>query len=103
MLSPHPGRVKAELDVEHLGFADLGTPAFEQLHRRIHELLFADKVETALATEIAPWLTSRCAPLPPPRRPERVIALDAIGAVGDAARPLSPFERLLPTSPRCAG
>jgi NitT/TauT family transport system ATP-binding protein len=52
VLSPHPGRVKAELNADHLGFSDIGTPAFETLHRRIHELLFADKVETALATEI---------------------------------------------------
>ena len=33
--------------------------------------------------------------LEPPRRPERVIELDAMHAVGDAARPLSPAERLL--------
>jgi NitT/TauT family transport system ATP-binding protein len=52
VMSPHPGRVKAELNAGHLGFADLGTPAFEALHRRIHGLLFADKIETALATEI---------------------------------------------------
>jgi NitT/TauT family transport system ATP-binding protein len=52
VLSPHPGRVKAELNADHLGFGDIGTPAFETLHRRIHDLLFADKVETALATEI---------------------------------------------------
>jgi NitT/TauT family transport system ATP-binding protein len=52
VLSPHPGRVKAELNADHLGFDDIGTPAFEKLHRRIHDLLFADKVETALATEI---------------------------------------------------
>jgi len=52
VLSPHPGRVKAELNADHLGFEDIGTPAFEKLHRHIHELLFADKVETALATEI---------------------------------------------------
>jgi NitT/TauT family transport system ATP-binding protein len=51
VLSPHPGRVKAELNADHLGFADLGTPAFETLHRRIHELLFADRIETALAAE----------------------------------------------------
>jgi len=51
VLSPHPGRVKAELNADHLGFADIGTPAFETLHRRIHELLFADRIETALATE----------------------------------------------------
>jgi NitT/TauT family transport system permease protein len=30
----------------------------------------------------------------PPARPERVVTLDAIGAVGDAARPLGPIERL---------
>jgi NitT/TauT family transport system ATP-binding protein len=52
VLSPHPGRVKAELNADHLDFGDIGTPAFEQLHRRIHDLLFADKVETALATEV---------------------------------------------------
>jgi NitT/TauT family transport system ATP-binding protein len=51
VLSPHPGRVKAELNAGHLGFADIGTPAFDTLHRRIHELLFADRIETALATE----------------------------------------------------
>ena len=33
--------------------------------------------------------------LEPPRRPERVIELDAMHAVGDAARPLSIPERLL--------
>jgi len=31
----------------------------------------------------------------PPRRPERTVELQAIGALGDAARPLSPVERLL--------
>ena len=31
---------------------------------------------------------------PPPVRPERVITLDAMGTVGDAARPLGPIERL---------
>src|SRR5437660_5606957 len=29
VLSPHPGRVKAELNADHLGFDDMGTPAFE--------------------------------------------------------------------------
>jgi NitT/TauT family transport system ATP-binding protein len=51
VLSPHPGRVKAELNAEHLSFSDIGTPAFEKLHRRIHDLLFADRIETAFATE----------------------------------------------------
>ena len=27
VLSPHPGRVKAELNADHLGFGDIGTPA----------------------------------------------------------------------------
>ena len=52
VMSPHPGRVKAELNAGHLGFSDLGTPAFEALHRRIHGLLFSDKIETALAPEV---------------------------------------------------
>jgi NitT/TauT family transport system ATP-binding protein len=53
VLSPHPGRVKAELNAHHLGFSELGTPAFEQLHRRIHNLLFADKIEAEFAPEAA--------------------------------------------------
>jgi NitT/TauT family transport system ATP-binding protein len=52
VLSPHPGRVKAELNAGHLGFTDLGTPAFDLLHRRIHGLLFSDRIETALAPEV---------------------------------------------------
>jgi NitT/TauT family transport system ATP-binding protein len=51
VLSPHPGRVKAELNADHLGFSDIGTPAFEKLHKRIHDLLFADKIESALETQ----------------------------------------------------
>src|SRR5712692_3555060 len=50
VLSPHPGRVKAELNAHHLGFASIGTPEFEALHRRIHDLLFIDEVETELET-----------------------------------------------------
>lgn len=46
VLSPHPGRVKAELNAGHLGPADIGTPAFSALEKRIHNLLFIDKVES---------------------------------------------------------
>ena len=53
VLSPHPGRVKAELNAHHLGFASIGTPEFEALHRRIHDLLFTDRIETDLAPEAA--------------------------------------------------
>jgi NitT/TauT family transport system ATP-binding protein len=54
VMSPHPGQVKAEIDVEDLSFADMGTPRFESVHRRVHDLLFADRVEeSALTKEIA--------------------------------------------------
>ncbi len=53
LMSPHPGQVKAEIDVEALGFADMGTPAFEAVHRRVHGMLFADRVETVLAAEVS--------------------------------------------------
>jgi NitT/TauT family transport system ATP-binding protein len=53
LMSPHPGQVKAEMDVEHLTFREMGTPEFETVHKRVHGLLFADKVETALAPEVS--------------------------------------------------
>ena len=40
-------------------------------------------------------IAQRLARPEPPRRPERTIELQAMGAVGDAARPLSMAERLL--------
>jgi NitT/TauT family transport system permease protein len=40
-------------------------------------------------------IAQRSVRMEPPRRPERVIELDAMGAVGDAARPLSFAERML--------
>ena len=40
-------------------------------------------------------IAQRSIRMEPPRRPERVIELDAMGAVGDAARPLSFAERML--------
>lgn len=49
VMSPHPGQVKAELDVEDLDFADMGTTAFEAVHKRVHALLFADRIETETA------------------------------------------------------
>jgi NitT/TauT family transport system ATP-binding protein len=51
VLTPHPGQVKAEINADHLSFADVGTPAFETLKLDVHGLLFADRVEAdALAT-----------------------------------------------------
>jgi NitT/TauT family transport system permease protein len=40
-------------------------------------------------------IAQRTVRLEPPRRPEREVQLETMGAVGDAARPLSPAERLL--------
>jgi NitT/TauT family transport system ATP-binding protein len=47
VLSPHPGRVRAELDAGHLGPGDLDKPGFGTLSKRIHGLLFEDEVEPA--------------------------------------------------------
>jgi len=51
VMSPHPGQVKAELDVEELGFSSLGTPGFAAVQKRVHRLLFTDRAESALAME----------------------------------------------------
>jgi NitT/TauT family transport system ATP-binding protein len=40
ILSPHPGRVRAELDAGDLRYADVDSPAFGVLSKRIHDLLF---------------------------------------------------------------
>jgi NitT/TauT family transport system ATP-binding protein len=40
ILSPHPGRVRAELDAGSLSYADVDSPEFGTLSKRIHELLF---------------------------------------------------------------
>jgi NitT/TauT family transport system ATP-binding protein len=42
VLSPHPGRVRAELDASTLNFNDADTPAFGAMSKRIHNLLFGD-------------------------------------------------------------
>ena len=40
VLSPHPGQVRAELDASDLGFSDVGSPRFAELHQRIEAMLF---------------------------------------------------------------
>ena len=40
LLSPHPGRVRAELNCDHFEHADQGGDAFTTLQRRIHSMLF---------------------------------------------------------------
>ena len=40
VLSPHPGRVRAELDASQLGSDEVDSAAFGALSKRIHGLLF---------------------------------------------------------------
>lgn len=40
LLSPHPGRVRAELDAEGFDFDSIGSAAFQAQQQRIHRLLF---------------------------------------------------------------
>ena len=47
VLSPHPGRVRAEIHCGHLGQEDRGTPAFEALSRRVSNMLFGAERELA--------------------------------------------------------
>lgn len=42
LLSPHPGRVRAEIDSHRFGLASSGSAAFQAAAQRIHRLLFGD-------------------------------------------------------------
>jgi NitT/TauT family transport system ATP-binding protein len=53
ILSPHPGRVRAELDAGSLHYADVGNPEFGALAKRIHELLFEPAGSTGKMTRQA--------------------------------------------------
>ncbi len=44
VLSPHPGQVKAELNAHHLQHHDVGSDDFAALQKRIHDMLFADRI-----------------------------------------------------------
>jgi NitT/TauT family transport system ATP-binding protein len=45
VLSPHPGQVKAELNADSFGHAQQGGEGFQALHNRIHDMLFAERIE----------------------------------------------------------
>jgi NitT/TauT family transport system ATP-binding protein len=47
VLSPHPGRVRAELNAHQFGLDSLGSEAFQAQARRIHGLLFEEPVAGA--------------------------------------------------------
>ncbi len=54
VLSPHPGRVKAELNAHQFSHTEQGSAEFMALHRRIHNMLFAERLEAqALQREAA--------------------------------------------------
>ena len=58
-LESQAGRDFMRVYAGHLDFADLGTPAFDLLHRRIHALLFADRIETAAQAAKSRGLTGK--------------------------------------------
>ncbi len=47
VLSPHPGRVRAEFDAEKFGFKNMDAAEFGMFTKRIHGLLFSDGQERA--------------------------------------------------------
>ncbi len=47
LLSPHPGRVKAEIDIEE-SLQHESDPAFQALHKHIHSILFKDVVDYSI-------------------------------------------------------
>ena len=46
VMSPHPGRVKAELDADGFDHRSVGGDKFQKLQTRIHDMLFADRIES---------------------------------------------------------
>lgn len=47
LLSPRPGRVRAELNSHDFSLHSAGSPAFQAAAQRIHDMLFSEAVETA--------------------------------------------------------
>ena len=45
VLTPHPGRVRAELDADYFGFDTMDRIEFGAMSKRIHRLLFEPAVE----------------------------------------------------------
>jgi NitT/TauT family transport system ATP-binding protein len=45
VMSPHPGRVKAELNVHQFGHGHQGGEQFMALQNRIHHMLFAERID----------------------------------------------------------
>ena len=45
VMSPHPGQVKAELNAHQFSHDEQGGGEFQALHNRIHNMLFAERIE----------------------------------------------------------
>lgn len=50
VMSPHPGQVKAELNVHQFDHDSQGGEEFKKLHDKIHDMLFADRILEEEAT-----------------------------------------------------
>jgi NitT/TauT family transport system ATP-binding protein len=50
LLSPHPGRLRAEINAHAFDLNSQGSPAFQQAAQRIHSLLFDDAAPTTTTT-----------------------------------------------------
>jgi NitT/TauT family transport system ATP-binding protein len=53
VLSPHPGRVRAELNAGNIDYTNIDKPEFGALSKRIHKLLFGDDTTRVPTTEDA--------------------------------------------------
>ena len=87
VLSPHPGQVRAELNADHSAsakparrFRDAAPPHPRSLVRRQNRNRARRRTDNGD--------TANASSQEPPRRPERMVELDTMGAIGDVARPL---------------
>ena len=60
LLSPHPGRVRAELNSHEFGMDSAGSDAFQAATQRIHHLLFEEQIEPQ---PLSPHVTSQHEPV----------------------------------------
>lgn len=60
LLSPHPGRMRAEINSHHYGLHSLGGADFQASAQRIHRLLF-DEEPTGITTDVKPHNLKRFA------------------------------------------
>jgi NitT/TauT family transport system ATP-binding protein len=64
LLSPHPGRVRAELNSHQFGLHSTGSPEFQAAARRIHRLLFDEDAAAAPGSAAAATAAQAAAAVP---------------------------------------